>query len=188
MKANVTAFTLALLLLNFQYLPAQKRNHQLAFIVEAGFPSKYFETGGGGFIKGAYGINRNAQLTLQTGMSKFKSYASIYDQYGREPSRITIRFIPVLIGYKQYLKQFYLEPQVGYGEEGGKIVDVARVFTLPSNGSFYWAIGAGYQFHKLDLGIRYQRANTLDKDYVDLWGDNQFSFVGLHIGYTLNLN
>ena len=186
MKTKLIAIAfLSLFVLNTKVSNAQKGNNQLGIIAEAGFPNDS-DMGYGGFIKGAYGVKGNAQITLQVGVSKFKSNIRSFDMNGNELDRATTRLIPILIGYKQYLKQFYLEPQVGFGELGGKI-DIGGDWSRPSNGAFYWAAGAGYQFNKVDLGIRYQSAHATGGKNGGIWGDKAFSFVGVHVGYTFTL-
>jgi len=186
MKTKQIAFVLlCLLAFNVKKTHAQKGNNQLAIIAEAGFP-KDNEVGFGGFLKGAYGINEDAQLTLQVGVSKFKSSIRIIDQNGEELDRAITRTIPVLAGYKQYFKEFYLEPQVGFGELGGKI-DIGGDWSRPSNGAFIWAAGAGYQFNKIDVGIRYLSAHATGGESSGIWGNKRLAFVGVHVGYTFNL-
>lgn len=154
---------------------AQKGNNQLTVMAEAGIPNEG-RMGYGLFIKGAYGVGEKAQLTLQTGFSRFTSAGAPGHQ------ETTIRIIPFLAGYKYNIKNFYIEPQAGYGEVGGRI-DIGGDYARPSNGAFIWAIGGGYSWPRIDLGIRYQSAHGT----VGIGSDhkNQFGFTGLHIGYNL---
>lgn len=164
---------------------AQKGNNQLSLIGEASFAEDN-NMGFGGFLKGAYGVKNNAQVTLQIGVTKFKSSVSYFDSNGNELDKTTTRLIPVLVGYKRYLKQFYIEPQLGFGELGGR-EDIGGDWARPSVGAFFWAAGAGFQFNKMDLGLRYQNAHATGGKDAGTWGDKQFSFVGVHVGYAFNL-
>ena len=49
--------------------------------------------------------------------------------------------------------------------------------------NFSWAIGAGYQLEKLDIGLRY---NSISPD-SDIEGAKANSYIGLRIGYLINL-
>jgi hypothetical protein len=88
----------------------------------------------------------------------------------------------VLAGYKHLLKRFYIEPQAGYGEIGGR-VDIGGDYARPSNGAFIWAIGTGYQWKRIDIGIRYQSA--VGTVYTSSGNKRAFGFTGIHIGYHL---
>jgi Outer membrane protein beta-barrel domain len=52
-----------------------------------------------------------------------------------------------------------------------------------SNTNFSWAIGAGYQLEKLDIGLRY---NSISPD-SDVDGAEASSYIGLRLAYLLPL-
>lgn len=167
---------------------AQRKINQLGIIAEAGFP-KNGNMGLGGFIKGAYGISKSGQVTFQTGVSIFKIEPRLVFEntifIGSQKTQV--RLIPVLVGYKHYFNHFYIEPQAGYGELGGKI-DEGGDWIRSSVGAFYWVAGAGYQFNKVDVGVRYQSAHVTSKYKAGIWGNEPVSLIGIHLGYFFTLN
>ncbi len=64
------------------------------------------------------------------------------------------------------------------------ILGVTVAGTSDSNTNLSYALGVGYQLEKLDLGLRYN-AITPDGDAPD--GAKSSSYIGLRIGYLLNL-
>jgi hypothetical protein len=168
-------------------LVAQKKTNQIGLVAEAGFPENG-DLGFGGFVKGAFGITKSGQLTLQAGVFKFKTDPTlIFENTIFTGSQKTmVRLVPVLVGYKQYFNHFYIEPQTGYGELGGKI-DEGGDWIRPSVGAFYWAAGVGYQFNKLDLGVRYQSTHANGGSNAGVWGNEQVGLVGIHVGYFFTL-
>lgn len=174
---------------NSNQLFAQRKSNQIGIIAEAGFP-KNGNIGFGGFIKGAYGISKNGQITLQAGVFKFKSddpQFAFENTIFAGSEKAQVRLIPVLVGYKHYFYHFYVEPQAGFGELGGKI-DEGGDWIRPSVGAFYWAAGAGYQFNKVDLGVSYQSAHATGGSNAGVWGNEQVGLVSIHLGYFFTLN
>ena len=129
-------------------------------------------------MKGMYGIGKSAQLTLVTGVSGFSSKRSIGQ------TRTNIRLIPVLAGYKQNFKNFYFEPQLGYGELGGKI-DIGGDYARPSVCAFFWAVGAGYDHKRINIGLRFQQAHGVESASAGLWHNKDFHYTAIHLGYKL---
>jgi len=188
MKTNLLFLILSTVLsFCFNSLYAQKGNNQIGLISEVIFPT-VGDVGGSGYIKGAYGIGTQGQMTLQVGVSKFKTddYRFVFENTMTQGDKTKVRLVPVLLGYKQFFNQFYIEPQAGYGELGGKI-DEGGDWIRPSVGAFYWAAGAGYQFNKIGVGIRYQSAHATGGTKAGIWGNEQFSFVGINLGYYFSL-
>jgi hypothetical protein len=176
------------LFINSTDLWAQKKNFQLGGIAEVGFPNDAYETGFGGFVKGGVHINPNAQLTLQTGLSRFRSAVTFVDINGNATNdKASLRSIPVLIGYKYHFKPFYLEPQVGYGALSSKI-NYQDSEVKSSKGAFYYSIGAGYQINNLNIGLRYQGARESGRIISPILGNRQFSYFGVHLGYIFTLS
>lgn len=101
--------------------------------------------------------------------------------------------IPVQAGLKYYFTEqqlgFYAHGQVGIHAstiktEDFTILGVTVAGTSDSNTNLSYALGVGYQLEKLDLGLRYN-AITPDGDAPD--GAKSSSYIGLRIGYLLNL-
>ena len=101
--------------------------------------------------------------------------------------------IPVQAGLKYYFTEqqlgFYAHGQVGIHSatiktEDFTILGVTVAGTSDSNTNLSYALGVGYQLEKLDLGLRYN-AITPDGDAPD--GAKSSSYIGLRIGYLLNL-
>jgi len=101
--------------------------------------------------------------------------------------------IPVQAGLKYYFMDqqegFYGHGQVGIHSSTIKTEDITILgVTIPgssdSNTNLSWAIGLGYQMEKLDIGLRYNSIMP-DGDAPD--GTSSSSYIGLRVGYLLNL-
>lgn len=168
-------------LLSTVAVQAQKGNNQFNVLAEVGIPPKDYNPGVGGYLQFLYGIGQSGQVGLTTGIMKFSEKKAPIGA-DREPTKLYT--IPVLVGYRQHLKSFYLEPQVGYGALNGKI-DIGGDWSRPSVGAFYWAMGAGLDFKKLTIGVRYQSAHGAENSDAGTWHDKAFHFVGVQMGYVL---
>jgi hypothetical protein len=157
---------------------AQRGNNQVKLTAEAGFPGGAYRTGFGGFVKGLYGVGNSGQLTLMTGLSRFTSGSR------NDISATTVRLIPFMAGYRHNINKFYIEPQVGYGELGGRITlngDYAR----PSVAAFFWSASAGLNFKRVDAGVRFQRAHGAQGSAAGTWHNNSFQYTGIYLGFNL---
>lgn len=65
----------------------------------------------------------------------------------------------------------------------GLTPDVVVPSETESSTNFSWAIGAGYQLEKLDIGVRY---NSISPD-SDVEGAEASNYIGLRVAYLLNL-
>jgi len=157
---------------------AQKGSNQVTLIAESTVPIYQNDQGLGSFIKGSYGIGKSAQLTFTAGYSKFHSKNSV------EIQKTTTRLIPFLVGYKQNINKFYVEPQIGFGELGGKISDHGD-FANPSVGALFWALGAGYNIKQFVIGVRFQSAHAVEGSAAGLWHNLNFHYTAVHVGYTI---
>lgn len=164
---------------------AQQKGNQIGIIAEGALPQNG-NTGFGGFIKGAYDISKRGQITLQAGVSKFKIEPRLVfeNTLFTRSEKTQVRLIPALVGYKHHFNHFYIEPQAGYGELGGKI-DQGGDWIRTSVGAFFWAAGAGFQINKIDIGARYQSAHVTSSYNRGIWGNKPVSLVGIHFGYFL---
>ena len=161
---------------------AQRGHNAITVLAELGLPDEEYNPGVGGYIKFQYGIGRSGQLGLTTGVSKFRAKATLIGSSGR--SRSSLRAIPVLLGYRQNIKSFYIEPQAGFGELGGKI-DIGGDYSRPSRGAFFWAAGAGFQLNRFDFGARFQHAKTTSYLADAVWGEKRFYHTGIYAGYSI---
>lgn len=156
---------------------AQKGNNRVQLIAEAGIiPYGHYHAGFGGYGQILFGTGKSGHLVFTMGVSKFTQQ---FDENSSTTGNI-IRLVPFLAGYRKNINKVYVQLQAGYGEYGGKIYikrggDIAR----PSKGAFYWALGTGYNIKRIDVGIRYQSAYSSK----DIWLNESFNFLGLHIGY-----
>ncbi len=156
---------------------AQKGRIQLGIGVEAGIPTgdigKLVKPGVGGSAKLLYGISDAGNLTLTTGYYSFAAKEDIPDY------KETLSCIPVLFGYRHSFNAFYIEPQIGFGSYNWKAKgsDVTPLNSSLNATEFTYAVGVGYVYKDVDLGVRFQTGA--------LNGGN-FSFAGLRIGYNIS--
>jgi hypothetical protein len=171
-------FLFLLILFTNAVVNAQKGRNQVNLVAEATVPVYQNDRGFGGFIKGMYGIGKSAQLTLTTGISRFRSKNSI------EQIATNTRLIPVLAGYKQNFHKFYIEPQAGYGDLGGK-VNTGGDYARPSVAAFFWAIGGGYDHNRVNIGLRFQQVHGAESAAAGIWHDKDFNYTAIHFGYKI---
>ncbi|MES1221637.1 MAG: outer membrane beta-barrel protein [Bacteroidota bacterium] len=130
-----------------------------------------FKTGVGGYLKGLYGVGEMGQITFITGYSSLKQ---------KQVLKNTFTSIPLLLGYRFFIKGFYIEPQAGYSINQYKnktSYAFADHINLPS--AFTWAAGIGYEIRNLDIGIHYKSAHL---------NGQGFSLWEFHMGYNFSLN
>ncbi|MCU7548580.1 hypothetical protein OCK74_05600 [Chitinophagaceae bacterium LB-8] len=169
---------LTLFIFVYACLNAQKGNNGLSINGEVTVPFYQNDQGFGFFMKGLYGIGKSAQLTASIGVSKFKNRNSI------ESKEVKTRLIPFLVGYQQNIRKFYIEPKIGIGEMGGRILsdgDYAR----PSVVAVFGGLGAGYRIKRFNAGISFLTAHGIDKPSAGLWYNENFHYTSLYIGYDL---
>jgi hypothetical protein len=158
---------------------AQKGNNQIGVAFEAGIPTGDFgdasNVGFGGSVKGLYGVGTGGQISLTSGYTSF----STKDKFLESGEKASLGIIPILAGYRHNFSGFFIEPQVGVGiysaHDSGNGVEFNE-----SKSAFTWAIGAGYQINKVELGVRYQSGK------VNEW-ESSLGLVGLHLGYNFSL-
>jgi len=106
----------------------------------------------GGSAKYLHGVGSAGQATLSVGYLTESDKETIDgDEY-----KATGNVIPIMVGYRHNFSGFYAEPQIGYliSKMTAK-VNGTEVFS-GSDGSFGYAIGAGYALESgLDLGVRF---------------------------------
>lgn len=157
---------------------AQKGTNAFGLYAEAGLPIFQKAAGGGFYFKGAYGVGRTAQLTLSAGVLKFTAKNTT------EGQKVTTRLVPVLLGYRQYLQHFFIEPKVGLGEMGGKIL-VNGDYARPSVAAVFGGAGAGYTVGKASFGVSFQTVHGIEGSDAGIWHDRNFHYAGVFVEYDL---
>lgn len=119
------------------------------------------------FPVGKLGITAQVSYNLLTPKSK-------YSELVKNSS-----MVPAHLGLKYYFVEnqngCYISGQAGVHNTSVKVAD-----TSESDTNFSWSAGAGYQFEKFDIGLRYAT--------ITAEGDNDNSnYIGLRLSYLLNL-
>ena len=104
--------------------------------------------------------------------------------------------LPAQVGVKYYFMDqqegFYGHAQLGIHSNSVTTEDQEFTFLgqtttiegeTTSSTNFSWAIGAGYQREKLDIGLRY---NSISPD-SDIEGAEASSYIGLRVAYLINV-
>ena len=104
--------------------------------------------------------------------------------------------LPAQVGVKYYFMDqqegFYGHAQLGIHSNSVTTEDQEFTFLgqtttiegeTTSSTNFSWAIGAGYQLEKLDIGLRY---NSISPD-SDIEGASANSYIGLRVAYLINV-
>ncbi|MDQ8013206.1 MAG: outer membrane beta-barrel protein [Flavobacterium nitrogenifigens] len=158
---------------------AQKGNNQIQVSAQAAFPvddlSKACSTGYGAAAKGLYGIGlRDQQVTLEAGYNFFP--------VKNLPDGVSAHYsaIPIYTGYRYSFSNFHIESQAG--------ISINRIYAQANSGKsesdtntqFGWAIGVGYAYQNIELGVRYQSSDMKSED-------EGISFVAVRLGYNFTL-
>lgn len=169
----IKKLSLFLVLLGFVFVvKAQDGNDRIQIGGQYSFPtsdfSKIANNGFGGFVKGFYGVGEKPQqITLELGVNAFKTILK-----HKTGSNI---IVPVQLGYRFGLGNFYLETQAGLSVN--KLVEETGTATKVK---FGWAPSVGYTFKNIELGVKYNgsKFNSTDTD---------LSFVGIRLAYSFPL-
>ena len=162
----------------FSDINAQKGNNLLSLNGEVAIPLFQNDQGFGFFLKDLYGICKSGQLTLSAGVSKFNSKNSI------ETGEVTTRLVPFLFGYKQNIQKFFIEPKIGIGELGGKILKNGD-YQRPSIAAMFGGLGAGYTIKPFNLGINFLTAHGIENTSAGIWYNKNFHYTSVFVGYDL---
>ena len=171
-------FFLLLSIVLYLNLNAQKGNHGLSINGEATVPVYQNDRGLGLHLKGLYGIGRSVQLTASVGVSKFKNRNS------NEGKEIRTRLIPFFLGYRQNIRKFYVEPQIGIGELGGRI-SIDGDYARPSVAAIFGGLGAGYNIKRIAIGMSFQTAHGIENSSAGIWHNENFHYTSVRVGYSL---
>ncbi len=179
MKKLTGALIILVLLSAGQLVKSQSIKNQFQVIGEVAIPIEDYGPGLGGQLKWLCRLGPAGQLTISAGYSGFRS--SDKSVGGK---RASLRLIPFMAGYRRNIDRFFVEPQAGYGELGGR-VDIGGDYARPSVGAFFWALGAGYSLKRLDVGVRYLGAHGAQSSEGGMWYNAQFKYVGFFAAYNL---
>lgn len=98
---------------------------------------------------------------------------------------LNTRLVPMLIGYRKYWNKFYLEPRAGLGELGGKF-NIGEDLAKPSALAFMYALGTGYSFRKIDIGLELQGgALGISSPDAGYWYNKSQYYSAVKIGIPL---
>ncbi|MBX9782607.1 MAG: hypothetical protein K2X48_04850 [Chitinophagaceae bacterium] len=159
-------------------ITAQKKTNQINLGPEIGIRvgtgGEPYTIGVGVIGKYLHGISEAGQLSFTTGYLLFPKE----DEFSGESFKRRFSVIPVLIGYRHYFNDVYIEPQLGFGSYGEKTSGFSDGSSTSLNKTtFSYAFGAGLVRDKIDLSIRFQE------------GDFQFgnfSFFGFRVAYNIS--
>jgi Outer membrane protein beta-barrel domain len=129
------------------------------------------------------GITLNISYLLPQAKSDFKEVLS------------SATLLPIQAGVKYYFTEsqngFYGHAQIGVHSfsESFKAIDVAGIHVADaetkSETNLSWAIGAGYQLEKFDIGLRY---NMIMAGEAEAGAETEpKSYIGLRVAYLLSL-
>ncbi len=136
-------------------------------------------------------LGTNMGLTLQAGYLIPQAKSDFTDVLS------SASIIPVQAGLKYYFQEqqngFYGHAQVGIHafSESFKAIDVAGIHVADaetrSETNLSWAIGAGYQLDKLDIGLRFNMIIPGDDAEAEGGETEAKSYIGLRVAYLLAL-
>jgi hypothetical protein len=89
-----------------------------------------------------------------------------------------------MLGYRLNISKFYIEPQAGIGELGGKY-NLTGDYVRPSVAAFIWSAGAGFYHRRFNAGLRYVHSRGIEGMDAGAWHDRKFHYAGIHFGYAL---
>lgn len=182
-KMKQRILVMAFLVINLSIISspsfAQKGNKALQITGEAIIPSAQKSVGFGLLLKGLYSIGEHVSITISAGVAKYK-VENIDDAQDA-----IVRFLPFFIGYKQNINKFYLEPKVGIGELGGRILMTGGDLARPSVMAAFGGLEAGYTFKQFSLGFDFLATRGISNSSAGIWHNKRFNYASIFISYTL---
>ncbi|MCC7378200.1 MAG: hypothetical protein IT255_02445 [Chitinophagaceae bacterium] len=175
----ITVFLVMNLLINSSLSFAQKGCKALQITGEAIFPSAQKSVGFGLSLKGLYGISEYGDIVVSAGISKFKM--NNLDGAGETK----VRFIPFLAGYRQKFKKLYIEPKVGIGELGGRILLSGSDYSKPSVTALFGGLEAGFILKRFSLAFDFLATHGVSNSSVGAWYNKSFHYVSVSLAYNL---
>lgn len=165
-------------LLVFSLAKAQKGNNGIQVGARMAIPTERLaevaNVGYGATVKGMYGIGASPhQVTLEVGYNRFglkNLPASVSGHYAA---------IPIYTGYRYTFGSVIVDTQAGLSINS--IKGSGPSGTASGNQTaFGWAIGAGYLYKKMEIGVKYQSSDIKDDTY-------DIKFVAIRLGYNFSL-
>ncbi len=149
-----------------------QQDYSLTISGEAGIPTGAFgdisDMGFGGSVKVGFPAGKNGQITFGFSYTSFK-----LKEIGTIKGRLAV--LPFMLGYRHFIKSFYLEQQLGFGIYSS---NASSGFSTGNNKTaFTWASGIGYLVGKVNIGLRYQSGKLK-------YNTEPFSLVGISVGYN----
>jgi hypothetical protein len=178
-----TKLLLAIPLL-FLHLSSLAQKEPVALSAQAGI---YVGYGNGGMIGPGFGIIAAKKIAPSSFLSLSIGYINLCST--KEPfngyDNIT-RMVPVMLGYRKYWHRFYLEPRAGLGELGGKY-NIGEDLAKPSVLAFMYALGTGYSFRKIDIGLEVHGGaiGISSPDAGGYWYNQRQYYSAIKIGIPL---
>ncbi len=160
---------------------AQKYKQQLQVGGSLNIPtsnlSNITNLGYGGYGKGMFGFSRyNQQITVEAGYNTFPVDKNLTGGF-----RSHYSVVPVYLGYRYLFPVgVTLESQAGISFNKLKVGSGATFVSTKST-SFALALGAGYQFHDVELGIKYQLSTVKNSD-------DDITFFAVRLAYNFLLH
>ena len=165
-------------LLIFSFAKAQKGNNGIQIGARAAFPTEKLadivNTGYGATLKGMYGFGADPhQVTLEVGYNRFglkNLPASVSGYYAA---------LPIYTGYRYTFGHVIIDTQAGVSFNSVKGSGPGGTAS-GNQTAFGWAIGVGYVYKKVELGVKYQSSDVRDDIY-------DIKFVAVRLGYNFTL-
>lgn len=159
---------------------AQEGSKALQITGEAIIPSAQKSVGFGLSLKGLYGISEYGDIVVSAGVSKFKM--NNLDGAGETK----IRFIPLLVGYRQKFQKLYIEPRVGLGEFGGRILLLSGSdYSKPSVTAIFGGLEAGFTLKRFGLAFDFLTTHGVSNSSAGAWHNKNFHYASVSLAYTL---
>lgn len=178
---NSIVIVTTILLLNASVAVAQQKKWSVQAGLEFGLPTGIFSTvyqpGAGIVAKGLLSVKSGDQFTFQASYMDFNIKKDVIDS--RYSSDYTI--VPVLFGYRRYIRKFYSETQIGTGIYTIKVSGGGQSLSQ-SDVNFTWAQTFGFNFSHWDLYAKYQQGNLKDA------GVEKLTMIGLGVVYQLSFH
>ena len=158
---------------------AQKGSKTLQISGDAIIPAFQKAAGFGLSLKGLYGITQNGELTLSGGFTKYK----LKNTDGAK--EVIVRLVPFLVGYKQNIHHFFLEPKAGIGELGGRILLTDGDYSKPSVMAIFGGFAPPPHHTRISLGINILAIQGRADSSAGIWYDKSFHYASVSVSYSL---
>lgn len=97
-----------------------------------------------------------------------------------------VRFLPLLFGYRQKIKKLYLEPKLGIGELGGRILLISSSdYAKPSVTAIFGGMEAGLVLGRWSVAANFLGTHGISDSSAGPWHDKRLFYAGVSLGYTV---